>query len=158
MKFYTLLLIPLLFACSVDADPLTLNKEKAIIIEYGFNDSSVSPEYQRNYTITVSSSEVIVLVNSYGDSLADQAYPIEVSEFESLIETINNAALTSGKNIPEEPCDGGTSENLSINENSVVIYSGYFDHCAQDPHSMGNIDAVIDAIHELVPNLGELLE
>ncbi len=158
MKFCSALLILFIVSCTNTA-PLVLDTNESIIIDYGFNDSSVSPEYHRSYTITISPTNIHVQVDSYGDVLADKNLPISSNQFEELIQTINEANLVSGRNEPADPCDGGTSESLTIKAADKQVYNGYFDHCADAPSdSMGNIELVMDAIHELVPNLGEMLQ
>ncbi|MFT5819599.1 MAG: hypothetical protein ACI8ZM_000824 [Crocinitomix sp.] len=158
MKYYTVFIIGFLFSCS-GTPPLVLNEEEPIEIEYAFNDASVSPEYHRSYTISIDNSEVSISVDSYGDILAAENHSIDATQFAELIETINMANLASGKNTPDEPCDGGTGESLRIKESGAEVYNGYFDHCADHaPASMGDIGVVIDAIHAIVPNLSDLLE
>ncbi|NOQ72779.1 MAG: hypothetical protein GQ574_12285 [Crocinitomix sp.] len=158
MKYYTVFIIGLLFSCS-GTPSLVLNEEEPIEIEYAFSDASVSPEYHRSYTISIDKSLVSISVDSYGDILTVENQPIDIDEFTALIETINASNLTSGRNTPDEPCDGGTGESLTIKESGAEVYNGYFDHCADDvPASMGDIGVVIDAIHALAPNLEEMLD
>ena len=148
----------ILTSCS-SSNSLVLDAANPIEIEYEFNDASVPPEYHRSYVINVTETEVHVTVDSYEDVLADEKYTLSNTTFDALIETINEAILVSGRNEPSEPCSGGTSENLSINESGKEVYNGFFDNCADDaPSSMGEVYNVINAVHELVPNLRELLK
>lgn len=158
MKFYTAFLILVLTSCS-NTPPLVLDSKNPIEVQYAFNDSSVPPEYHRSYIITIRETKIHVIVDSYGDVLADAIYPMNSVQFHLLIQKINEANLKSGRNTPNEPCDGGTSENLTIKESGVQVYNGYFDHCADEvPAEMGNIASVIDVIHTLAPTLGDMLK
>jgi hypothetical protein len=152
-----LLLLPLFFACE---DSLTITEDDFSSITYSFHDSSVPPQYHRSYDITVSPKDVRVQVDSYGDILASDQFEISASDVSNLIKTINNAKLKSGNSEPGEGCDGGTSESLSIKTTKGKVYSGFFDHCGgiNIPESLGDVKVVIDAIHNLVPNLGTMLE
>jgi hypothetical protein len=157
MKYFSLLLLPMFVACE---DAVTITEDDFASITYSFHDSSVPPVYHRSYDITVSPKDVRVQVDSYGDILAEDQFEISASDLSSLIKTINDAKLKSGNSGPNEGCDGGTSESLSIKTKKGNVYSGSFDHCdgVKIPESLGDVKAVIDAMKNLVPNLGTMLD
>ncbi|NOQ72776.1 MAG: hypothetical protein GQ574_12270 [Crocinitomix sp.] len=157
MKSYILLLIPFFIACE---EAVSISEYDFTIINYSFNDAALAPEYHRSYVIDVTPSEVTVTVDSYGDTLAEAQFPLATADLNNLLNAINQAELRSGDSGPSEGCDGGWSESLSIENAEGQIYSGYFDHCGGNaiPASLGDIEAVVEAMEALIPNLSDLVE
>jgi hypothetical protein len=155
MKYFLLLLFPFIIACE---DSITADVNKVSSIQYSFHDSSVAPEYHRSYDITVTPADVHVIVDSYGDKLADETYEVAAEQFNELIEIINAAELISGSLESEPGCTGGTSETLIINEVSQQVYKASIDNCGGTtiPTEMGDFKNVINTINSLIPNLAEL--
>jgi hypothetical protein len=58
-------------------------------IVYRFGDASVPPQYHRSYTITVTAGQARVVVDSYGDVLAEKAYEITRKEFEDIVRSLS---------------------------------------------------------------------
>ena len=157
MKYLFLLTIPFFIACE---DAVTITEADFTNISYSFNDASVAPIYHRSYVIEVTPSEITIQVDSYGDILAEDKIPLAAADLSEVVKTINNAELKSGKSGPDEGCEGGWSESLTIEKAEGKIYSGYFDHCGGHviPTKLGDIESVIKAMKALIPNLSELLD
>ena len=98
-------------------------------------------------------------VNSYGDLLSSEEFEISSEDFAQLIAQINEAELQA-IDVSAGLCDGGTSEELVIEQEGEVVYSSKIDHCGGNelPEEAKNIQTVIDAIHQLVPNYQKFLE
>lgn len=157
MKYYILLFIPFFFSCS---DAVSITKDDFTSIVYSYHDSSVSPEYQRSFDITVTApTEIHVQVDSYGDILATDLFQLTDVDLNSLIKIINEAELKSGDSGSND-CDGGSSESLTISDSSGKVYSGNFDNCggSEIPSAFGDVESVIAEMKRLIPNLEEMLQ
>jgi hypothetical protein len=139
-------------------DSLILDASNVSSIHYSFRDSSVPPRFHRSYKIRITSKNIAITVNSYGDELANENYDLATEEFNKLIETINAAELVAGSVDAEPGCTGGTGEKLIIKQNDIQVYKGTIDNCGGTtiPASFGDFGKVIESIKTLIPNLAEL--
>jgi hypothetical protein len=105
MQFISLLAVVYMltfFSCKGDDNsnfdgeklPTKINIKK---ITYRFEDSSVPPEYHRSYTITLTPERVNIVVDSYGDFIAQKEYKIRKKQF---INIVNSLAVN---NIRKQP-------------------------------------------------------
>jgi len=82
-------------------------------VTYAFADASVPPQYHRSVTLTVTPEEARIVVDSYGDVLADERLPTPASVWETLGATLPSvedlAAATPGQG-----CTGGTGIRLTV--------------------------------------------
>jgi hypothetical protein len=156
MKIILILSLLGLIACS-GVDQYSVETTSAV--KYRFNDSSVSPAYQRNYEITVTPDKITMEVNSYGDLLSSEEFETSSEDFAKLITQINEAELQA-IDVSAGLCDGGTSEELLIEEKGEVVYSSKIEHCGGNelPEEVKNIQTVIDAIHLLIPDYQRFLK
>ena len=53
-------------------------------IAYHFADASVPPDYHRSYSITVTAAAVRIVVDSYGEILADETFAVTAERFDEL--------------------------------------------------------------------------
>lgn len=102
-----------LAACGGSTDPVTTGLPDDATVTYAFTDSSVPPQYHRSVTLTVTRDEAHIVIDSYGDVLADERVPTPASVWETLGSTLPAVeALTveaSG-----EGCTGGTALRLTV--------------------------------------------
>lgn len=156
MKIMLILSVLALVACSGGNQ---YSVETTSAIHYRFNDASVAPDYQRNYEITVTSEKITMEVDSYEDLLSSEEFEISSEDFAKLIAQINEAELQI-IDVSAGLCDGGTSEELVIEQEGKVVYSSKIAHCGGNelPEEAKNIQKVIDAIHQLIPNYQKFLE
>ncbi len=100
-------------ACGGSTDPATAGLPDDATVTYAFTDSSVPPQYHRSVTLTVTRDEAHIVIDSYGDVLADERVPTPASVWETLGSTLPAVeALTveaSG-----EGCTGGTALRLTV--------------------------------------------
>jgi len=129
-------------------------------ITYHFGDASVPPEYHRSYAIRVTADKVNIVVDSYGDILANKEYEITDKQFHDIknsleINNIRNCMLGDG-----EGCSGGTSERISYSDGKNEIFSGTIYHCGgKDTGNLcGDIKSFANDVKVLVPDLGELIQ
>ncbi len=133
---------------------------EATRVVYDYGDSSVEPQYHRSYVIEATPDSVHVVVDSYGDVLADTTCALEAGRFKVLLEELERAGL---HNVPEtEPdgCTGGTTEAITLYGEDGVVFSGSVYHCGGDDFGnlSGDLEAAADAVRGLVPNLDELTD
>jgi hypothetical protein len=136
--------------------PTNINIKKIV---YRFEDSSVPPEYHRSYTITLTPEKTNIIVDSYGDIIAEKEYKIRKKQF---INIVNSLTVN---NIRKQPlgdnrgCTGGTGEILSYWDEKNEIFSASVYHCGgiDSGNLGGNIKAFADDINKLVPKLYKLL-
>lgn len=92
-------------------------------VSYTFRDSSVPPPFHRSYVITFDRAQARIVVDRYGDILADRTAPMtpdawtQVSEgFDGLRDIVIDE--------PEQGCVGGTSFALSVAGSMTFDLSG----------------------------------
>lgn len=157
-RLHYFLVFTAFFGSCKGSDPFT--KDKVSKISYEFFDSSVPPEYHRSYEISVNSDEVHLVVDTYGDILVDEVYPLSANQFDQLLVLINEARIRKCAIPDSEPCSGGTAEKLTIDEGSKKTEL-YLDHCGdvqEYPEGCGDVRAIIDLIKSFVPDLSEKLQ
>ena len=98
-------------------------------IVYHFGDASVPPQYHRSYTITVVSDTAQIVVDSYGDILAEKKYEITQAQFDSVIVALEKNNIKNCKPKKNKGCTGGTSENISYSDSTKELFTGYVYHC-----------------------------
>jgi len=129
-------------------------------ITYAFGDASVPPEYHRSYTITVDAETARVVVDSYGDVLADEQYPATGQQFAELVASLETDEIANCTLDQNEGCGGGTSERIAYSDGQQELFSGEVFHCGgQDSGDLcGDVAAFADQVRSLIPNLDELLQ
>ncbi|MCK4658983.1 MAG: hypothetical protein KAV82_05625 [Phycisphaerae bacterium] len=158
----TVLVVAILAGCNlVHTDDNGINGVDAIReITYSFGDSSVPPEYHRSYTITVTIDTARVVIDSYGDILADEEYEITEEQFADIknsLETNNIRNCTRDEN---DGCAGGTSEGVSCSDGQSEVFSGTIYHCGgiDSGNLCGAVASFADDAKGLVPDFEELLQ
>jgi hypothetical protein len=128
-------------------------------ITYHFGDASVPPDYHRSYRITVTSEKVRIVVNSYGEILADRTYKITPGQFDDLKASLEKHKIANCSLTDDDGCTGGTSERISCADKENEIFSGSVYHCGgKDSGNLdGDITGFADDAKKLVPDLEHLL-
>jgi hypothetical protein len=108
-----------LAACGDDDNEAVAEIGDNSVIEYHYGDASVEPESHRSYTLTISSDEVHVVVDSYGDVLQDTTVPLPAEVWAGLVENVGELAAID----PDggDGCDGGTSRSMTVTDGSDVV-------------------------------------
>lgn len=82
-------------------------------VTYHFQDSSVPPPYHRSYRLTFDRADARIVVDSYGEVLADRTASMPEQVWKRLSETFDSVrGLTAEE--PEQGCTGGTGFALSV--------------------------------------------
>ncbi len=82
-------------------------------VTYEFHDSSVPPPYHRSYVLTFDRAGARIVVDSYGDVLADRAAPMTEDAWAQVVQSYPEVlGVEIGE--PAQGCTGGTSFALTI--------------------------------------------
>lgn len=99
------------------------------LITYQFLDSSVPPQYHRSYELTVTAKESRIVVDSYGDILADERVATDPAVWATLGSTVGQVSSLVAVE-PEQGCTGGTATSLAVIEGERVLADLMLDECA----------------------------
>ena len=128
-------------------------------IVYCFGDASVPPQYHRSYTITVTPGQARVVVDIYGDVLAEKGYEITREEFEDIVRSLSRHRIGRAELGEDEGCTGGTTETICYSDVVRELFSGSVYHCGgRDSGNLGgDVRGFAEEVRKLIPDLGELL-
>ncbi len=121
------------------------------VVTYAFHDSSVPPPYHRSVTLTVTREESHLVIDSYGDVLADETVTTPADVWQQLGETLPTLTDLTVESV-DGGCVGGTSTDLRIvaGADSVVDLTPEF--CAGANEGLEeSLDAWIRPARELFP-------
>lgn len=130
-------------------------------ITYRFGDASVPPDCHRSYVITVTPDHVRIVVDSYGDVLADKTYAITPAQFDDVKGAMKSRGI--GNCAPGGDDDaggtGGTTESISCSNEKGKVFSGSVYHCAgKDTGDLcGDVAGFAADVKKLVPDLEKLI-
>jgi hypothetical protein len=158
MRFRLMAAVALAAAISCAGQDEGLGGVRRVVYEYG--DASVEPRYHRSYTIDVTKDSVHVVVDSYGDVLADTTYSLDGDRFEALLEELEESGLHSVDGSRPGGCTGGTTEAFILYGEDGVVLSGSVYHCGGEDYGdlAGDLEGAAGAVRALVPALDELTE
>jgi len=137
------------------ADPDNVDK-----IVYRFIDASVPPQYHRSYTITVTPTRVNVVVDSYGNVLADKTHDTSEDQFKVLLNSFQKNKIKNCKPDEGDGCTGGTGEKISLHDGKQEVFTGQIYHCGGKDYGdlCGDTFAFALEVKNLVPDLDELVK
>lgn len=156
MSFITMLLL-----ASIHSDmDTTIIWKNATRIVYEFTDSSVPPQYHRSFTIAVNDSNATIVVDSYGEILAERSYQITQEQFATVLKTLTIANMSTVPEGESPDCTGGTTETVSVYRNAERVLRGWIYHCGDENFGtlLGDVDIVAEAVCTLIPDLDQLRE
>lgn len=82
-------------------------------VTYEFHDSSVPPPYHRSYLLVFDRSSARIVVDSYGDILADRTAPMPEDVWAAVTQSYPDV-MGVGVEEPAQGCTGGTSFALTV--------------------------------------------
>lgn len=82
-------------------------------ISYAFHDASIPPQYHRSITLTVTRDTSRLVVDSYGDVLADESRPTPPDVWRDMSDSITELAARTPDAL-EEDCTGGTGMDVVV--------------------------------------------
>lgn len=111
------------------------------VVTYEFHDSSVPPPFHRSVTLTVTKDSSHIVIDSYGDVLADRTDPTPPAVWSAL-----GASLPEVTGLTVDPADTGCTGGTGI---TLTVESGDATLVDLDPQFCGGsnsgLDAAIDA-------------
>ncbi|HOZ30608.1 MAG TPA: hypothetical protein PLL66_06790 [Bacteroidales bacterium] len=138
-----------------------LSKNKISKIIYSYGDSSVPPKYHRSYTITATQDQIRIVVDSYGNILADTTYQMTEESFGVLTDNLVKSKIKNIKKVEDNKgCTGGTSKSIQVFEGEKIVFEGdaYFCGGKVFGDMEGDFDSFAAEIKGMIPNLSKLLE
>ena len=91
-------------------------------VTYEFHDSSVPPPFHRSFTLVFDRAEARIVVDSYGDVLADRTAPVNQQTWDEVARGFPDVqALTLAE--PAEGCTGGTGFTATVAVDGTVRFS-----------------------------------
>ncbi|MEI6361930.1 MAG: hypothetical protein WCP95_07325 [Actinomycetes bacterium] len=125
-------------------------------VTYTFRDASVPPPFHRSVTLTVARDTSRIVIDSYGDVLADTsvATPPDVwAELGTSIDEISH--LTPSP--PGEGCTGGTGRSVTVVSGTQTLADVDVEFCANSNAGLDSaMDAWIKPARDLFPSTEEL--
>lgn len=122
-------------------------------ISFEFRDASVPPQYHRSYTIDVSKEESRVVVDSYGDVLAEQTEAITPETWGNLQKAA--AGLQKAGSFTAEGATGTKGFTLALYVKGEKVYELYWDSLSRDKAEQSAKD-LREAVKATQPKLSEL--
>lgn len=130
-------------------------------IVYRYTDSSVAPEYNRNYTVTVSPDKLYVEVDSYGKILREENYDITLEESRKVVEKFNESEIANSLNIKDSNgCTGGTGKLITVFQNGEIVFIGENYYCGGEIYGnmTGDVEGFVMVVEDMIPFTPELVE
>jgi hypothetical protein len=142
IKLSPLLVLLVVAGCgqATEEDPSRSALSDGSVIVYEFHDSSVPPEYHRSVTLTASKDETRIVIDSYGDVLAEESVPTPAATWTLMSETIGQVSGLAVTNTADG-CTGGTSVELTVTTGDTQIVDLDPEFCAG---SNEGVDEAID--------------
>jgi len=127
-------------------------------IVYRYDDSSVPPKYHRSYKIETIDNKIIIVVDSYGQILAQEEFPITATQFSELVVYLNEKRVHNTKNTESMGCTGGTGENIVFFAGAKVVFKGSVYHCGGKDYGdmVGDIEVFAQKIKSFIPEFEKL--
>lgn len=143
-----------LVACSTGTAPISLST--STIVTYEFQDSSIPPEYHRSVELIVGEQDARIVVDSYGDVLADETTATPANVWSQLTEGLETlAALTVDG--PVEACVGGTSVRVVVVDGAETLVDLVIDQCGGSAREATDaVDQWIEPARGLFPAIDVL--
>jgi len=121
------------------------------VITYSFHDASVPPQYHRSFVITITKEETTIVVDSYGDVLAQQAVPTPTQVWNGWGEALPGVREEPGGSAAGG-CVGGTSSGLKVVASTAVLADVSVDECGGGgPDAADRISSWIAPARSLFP-------
>jgi hypothetical protein len=156
-----LFLLPVIVLCSVNGTNGSKFKKLGIDeIRYNFYDSSVPPPYHRSYVITLTAEKVTIVVDSYGNIIANKEFPVAADQLTGMIDLLDRAKIKNRAYSENKGCTGGTGESVACYKKEECLFKGSAFYCGGKTSGdmKGNIADVKSAMQKLIPDFEKVLD
>ena len=130
-------------------------------IVYSFKDASVPPQYHRSYTISVTGNQAHIVVDSYGDILAEKTVDMPAQIMDDLARYMQSCQIREkDRDTDTTTWPGGTSKALKVYSADGILLDGivYRSGGRVEGNLSGDIDAFAKKLEGLIPDFPKLLE
>jgi len=129
-------------------------------IRYNHTDSSVPPQYHRSYTISITPESIAIIVDSYGDIIAEKKFGCTPGQFNHLLSLLDEGKVKNVNLKKEDGCTGGTGEELTCRSAGTTIFNGKAYYCGGKTSGTlgGSIDNFKTAVKLLIPDFEKVLD
>ena len=93
-----------------------------------FQDASVPPPYHRSYTITVTPSSIVKVVDSYGTIVSESKARFQAADFNQLVDGLLKLKIKSGAPAGDG-CTGGTGRSVKLLAGSKLVLESSSSNC-----------------------------
>ena len=93
-----------------------------------FQDASVPPPYHRSYTITVTPSSIVKVVDSYGTIVSESKARFQAADFNLLVDGLLKLKIKSGAPAGDG-CTGGTGRSIKLLAGSKLVLESSSSNC-----------------------------
>ena len=122
-----------------------------VVVTYRFQDSSIPPQYHRSEELTVDRMTTRLVIDSYGDVLADESRPTPPEVWRELVADLESIASLPVE-ASQEGCVGGTSTSVRATTAGQITFELMADECAGANAPATEAIAVwIDPVRRLFP-------
>ena len=97
-------------------------------VTYEFHDSSVPPPFHRSFVLTFTRDRARIIVDSYGDILADQEAPMTAAAWDEVSQSFADLRDIVIEE-PEQGCTGGPAFAVSVVDGGVTSFSLHGSAC-----------------------------
>ncbi len=153
--------LPMIALMMIPAAPQKKFKDLGIDeVRYSFHDSSVPPPYHRSYTITLKADQIRIVVNSYGDIIADRQFTPETGSLSKITDLLDESAIKNVKEKEDRGCTGGNGETLECLKEGNVVFKGSAWYCGGKTTGNlgGKISSVKEAMIALIPEFSKVID
>lgn len=136
-------------------------KEDMNYLIFQFHDSSVPPPYHRSYELRFEGSEVHIIVDSYGDILADETIEIGEENVAKAFELVRKYEIQNKEeNDEDEGCTGGTGISIAFGTDEELYCDGYVYFCGGEQFGdlSGELQSLKSELKELIPSFNDYLK
>ena len=131
----------------------------AATVTYEFHDSSVPPPYHRSYVLTFDRTGARLVVDSYGEVLADRATAVPAEAWNQVAQAFGGIRDITVVE-PEQGCTGGTSFMVSVADGGATSFRLHGSECGgvnsdaaeRVAQWVGPVRALFGPMSELAPD------
>jgi hypothetical protein len=128
----------------------------AAVIDYHYGDASVAPQFHRSYGLTITATSAHVVVDSYGDVLADETFDLDPETWDLMLARLDDLAAIRVDD--GEDCAGGTSRSFTVTDGDETVLELDFAVCGDVNTAAGEaLDAAIAHVTEQIAGWSDLV-
>lgn len=139
-------------SCRKDAKMVVENAEEIV---YRFSNGPVSPEYQRNFTVTLNKANAKLRFQAYSKEPTEITVKTGDAKFKEIMELAGKVEIRKDGAKENDGCTGGSSESLKILDGKgAETFNGSVYHCGGTDYGnlIGDTGLLKTKITALFPN------